>query len=824
MMSPVAPEDVVAEQLARATITAASGGAVRGRRVFPLSASIISVSLQAQLQGVLESFETRLYGLQNQPFQWLHQRSELSGNISEIHAVWKAQLEQHKQETSYQLEIVDGLVRIVASTCLRPKAFSLALSCLMRIELAAALQLQKGAFSVLLDEPYYLVALEEYRTQMQACVAATDLDHVFTWFHAKESMREDITAHEVSLSPYVRVEVGELYRDVLKCIIQTASLRNVEQEKIEPLVRFVETGVESEVPSASLAYVDGASAVKTPYENYFLNGSWGATLPGYGYGSIGRLPAISQALYKLESSLQERVKLACQEDSVNWLDAFKALVKELEGDKALCHGIGSLIESERSSLPQAQATINYVAALLAQVRAILAAIDVLQNMCKEAFIPLAAARDRVVTILGDDVIEKSVVDISHLYEVTQAVVALDAFPAATKSRVYTVLGQAIALEGHSIVKASAIEMIYASRVFTREIRMDLAGDILISYLMRGFLSFLHFPRRDAVDCEFQAVLFMLKYDPANKVAFERALNQNPNFKALHDAYMAASGFEAEYQVCTLVNQALLVLHEADVCSDEFGGMYNAYVRHASVKELVSKMSVFCETNPSAALRQAWLLQKLELVHKTHPHISRAIKEHVRSHSDRVLLKPLRLSLFGSDNKLLRSSADQLIVAYIQSPEFTKFPPSDFVKTLLNRWRLRARDRRLLVDFFQGYTSSEKEANFWRNQFGVGRMEVFLYDFMQGLLASETWAHGVRPDSWYKVMPHYREFRVLLKEHGQLDRGSDAHKAAQALYGAAKSAIANIQESEPSLAAQLVSEMKGFVSLQKFSFDKELALF
>lgn len=578
----------------------------------------VATSVQGELEKALDALSKTVFGGLNQVFHYLHQRSAPRESIKEMHAVKLGEV----KALSTQMEKVCAASRTICD-CIPSMANSgeqtKALSHMMGIELFAQhLTKQIADLCFLLKDPDRNAALELYKATVRDCEALAKLA---TADEKLTKLGELVKKFHQSIDPNASPAVSEVHDTTLLFIRYAAYCFKNELAKEDTQLHTRATLVDgyakqlmktpgidtfaqndAQVPaqnSTVTQYVAQSSKIVVPTENTFRNGGWMrwiASLPGFRYAPIKTqtttLEGIAQALYRMQTSLHERMKNVCSQN-----------LQELDHDLELCQGLEQLLVEQLVSLAQVKlaeeihAGWHYVSALHTQAKVVGASITLFKHAACETYKSEIAFVNKIVAVV------QSPNRLSELWKLARDLPTL----AEECSDTTRVIKQSFAKLVSDEVALKEQERAITNLVFNKTFKWgDEHTESVKNYLVKGFVRYLHVPvdGQKQVDPNFEAVFFMLKCELVYKQGFADWLAASAEVKEMHDTYMKTSDMAANVR---------LMIAMSNVASTLFAtSLPEGVDMHTGIKARYQKASAAIngfagqESTPAVKLRLDWL--------------------------------------------------------------------------------------------------------------------------------------------------------------------------------------------------------------------------
>lgn len=831
-------------------------------------------SLQEQLAKVLKRITDEFCPTVNRVFHYYHQKSAPSDQIQEEHTRWHGQLvalndalnKALNGDKDKALKGARELYKHIPFIDLLSEKEDL-LACVMNIELLASQIFTKTQdLCLLLQDRGRNTSLKYYKATISDCEQLASLGRVEDKVGALTAIFTQVI-NAINLVPEIHDEIliyifyaalcfkRETPLDNRKVLGEIQELMRQIKEKIkgtvEPDLEFIDPDTEDSTTPES-RYLADSSSVSLPAENKFRNGSWSTyvtTLPYTRYCPIkpqkNNLEHIAQALYRMESSIPERIKKLCNnhEEKSFYLETLES---ELEQDSRVCQGLERLIAVQIRSLAknvhiakEIHAGWNYARGLLTHAKVKRASIEQFRKRLREEPGAQIIAINRVITCLKPRSLDERngrVKALVRLHKATSAASLLTPVTDASKA-----IRQMVADLSSTVDFNEARDSKIAEMVFKKTCNWDEHHEALQAFLMEGFMRYLHFPKGPAreIEPEFEAVLFMQKFDPAYKKGFIKLLENSPEFCQLHDAYMKESDMKDHVETMKRVSCVLETLYCTPLFASDLLKKEDVFYRyHRSNRALSVK---------GDKRRLDWLTEKVKAF-KTQ-HCSLLDEEELKKGTHKELYGNLFKSLFDTEPEACRK-ADTKILLQIKEKTFDQQRLFGVVKSLLQRWALErfvnycteqrnkrpfqqskydeptAQEIRLLRTLFAEYLTCPDNTLFWCTQYDRGSMEIA----RQQLSQQDTSSHDSNDrvssntisDIWKDIISSYADFRRIIEEQNyELVEATEPYKQAAALLKSVKRQSDILRPIDPTNKAVLLYiEMGEFLALTRVAFSKK----
>lgn len=824
-------------------------------------------SLQEQLAKVLKRITDEFSPTVNGVFHYYHQKSAPSGQIQDAHKSLHDQLAALDGDMDKALKGARKLYTHIPFIDLLSKKEDL-LACVMNIELLASQIFTKTQdLCLLLEDTCRNRSLEYYKATISECEQLASLGTVEAKVGALTAIFTQVI-NAINLVPEVQGEIliyifyaalcfkRETPLDNTKVLGEIQELMRKIKEKIdgtaEPDLEFMDPDIE-DPPSLESRYLADSSATSLPAENKFRNGSWSTyltTLPYTRYCPIktqkNNLEHIAQALYRMESSLPERIKKLCNDHEEKSF-YLQTLERELEEDSRVCQGLERLIAVQMRSLAknvqiakEIHAGWNYAHGLLAHAKVVRASIEQFKKMLQEGPGAQIIAINRVITCLKPRPLDERNGRIKALVRLHKATSGASLLTPETDAS--QAIRQMVADLSSTVDFNEARDSKIAEMVFKKTANWESEHhEALQAYLMEGFMRYLHFPKGPVreIEPEFEAVFFMQKFDPVYKKGFIKLLENSPEFCQLHDAYMKESDMKDHVEMMKTVSCVLETLYCTPLLASDLLKNDDVFYRyHRSNRAL----SVKGDTR-----RLDWLTEKVKAF-KTQ-HSSLLDEEELKKDAHKKLYNNL-FKRFFDINPEVCSKADNEILLQIKEKTFDQQRLFGVVKSLLQRWALerfvnfcteqknkrpfqlskydRPTDQeiRLLRTLFDEYLTCPDNTLFWCTHYDRGHMEIA----RQQLSQQDTSSHNTNDrvssntisDIWRDIISSYADFRRIIEEQNyELVAATKPYEQAAALLKTVKRLSDMLRPIDPTnKAALLYIEMEEFLALTRVAFSKK----
>lgn len=501
----------------------------------------------------------------NQLFQYLHQKLAPMGSIDAEHKKKHAELIELDTKIKEVWDKARGIFSHIPFMH-NLDGQSKALSCMLEIEMQVS-QLRDASKNLggLLHSEARNIALEYYKKTINECEKLSSLAtqedkirelHTLVDRVLRESSgRGSPEVYEIhdSIYLYLQYAVRSFRREIPAT--DTAAIHRLTQLDIRLKEKLFQQLVpdldgkdpKSENPKApENLCIAAAKAVVLPTENTFRNAPWTSmftTLPVFGRYSqistqIGALEGIAKALISLESQFQERISNMSRTYLGNE-EQFAKFAAAVACDLQACRGLERLVDVQVRSLslvplaPELHAGWNYASAVRVQAKVLASIIRLFeQDMTRFGLLTRAV---NMLKCPQPGQANKA----TTLWQTTRAVCDLAAI-LTEDSSVFHVVSQTLTQNALDALRMTKEEQ-QLPKLVAQPVQAvsGVTEDLLVSYLKKGFLRYLHFPVADvrAINLEFEKTFYTLKYDPAYKAVFDTCLHRYDEFRQLHDVYI-----------------------------------------------------------------------------------------------------------------------------------------------------------------------------------------------------------------------------------------------------------------------------------------------
>ncbi len=778
---------------------------ISGRRIFLLSDTAqpdASKNTLQKLTALRDEF-TKSYGhTLNQISHYYHQRKAQLGYVKVTFEGWQKelrQLEERMNSSWNRAKMLYGDIPKIAN----PKEKAKALSCMMHLELVAdkLTEKSKSLCNKLADQSS-IIALEEYKGKVKKAKSLT--------------------------------EIQELDIQILKEPQQNQSEKQSKDNN-----------------TSSLSTYD---AVKLPTENHFRAGqsftSW--QLVGYTEitAQISELTRIAKGLYSEQIALDRQVKKASKHPVDTQLTE-QQITECLNLEECINDVVKQLHALPFSN--QIHAGWYYAVGLKAQAKTLHTDLEQLKLLNQGTAGLYNAALHKLIEYFERSEFQWPRIDITMILcfaEATREACAITFTPKQT-SRTYTFIEQTLAHEATTLLPLTEPQAQIPTKVFGKWLHSNLLSGALPKYLMKGFLKTLHFSH-ELIDPQFEAVLYMLKFDTTYKASFEAYLKSSKEARELHDSYIKQSDMSTNLDTLKSISAILTILNSPTPQNlPEQTRNIDMFIRYQKSQHLLQNLiSKVDKNDPTQNIRLKWIKEQFKHTFTSHQNALN-IKEKIQGPLLESLFKTLLSNLIAADPEQ-RETTDEKILDILESNDFCNTTLPDTVKLLMQRWAferfmqsckrknetsLAARLRNLvitdttdvedkmLVTIFNEYLKDPTKRALWRCLYDTGYMEIAVREFDRKMKHIKT---NPTEQLWDSVVSIYDEFRKIIEEQGLLLNGSEAHTQATELYNRAKSCFGNRPIIENSIntkdaygiASWLCVEMNQFLTSARTSFLRE----
>lgn len=864
-----------------------SDNAVPGSRVFfPTDGDVLTTDtpIEVDLAVCLTTLRALCDNRVNEAFYYLHQRSAPIGSIDVEHKKLQAELAERNERVRQAWEHARGLYQHIPHIS-NPQTQAEALSHMMDIEmLAFKLTKNHRALCAVLSNTERNQALEYYKKTIKACEELASLYTIEEKVRALDGIAAGVLDTINQAHP---AEVGELYDAILLFIRYTAyrfkkaipednaalllELQTLDAKIKEKIIDKTALDFDTPTPAAEdpalpeNVYLANASTTALPPENAFRRSPWLKQVTTLAYigryaaiaPQIERLEGIAKGLFALERSVEAEMNLACSTEGEQPYN-FQALKVTLAHDTLLCQGLERLIGVERRALAEVElakkvhAGWNYAACLLTQAKVIRATIQEFQTMSTNLELHVTALRKLKCHLQERAPSLRQICDMMTLIRLNQAATAVSRItdPINADNRVYVVVKETLDEVGPLLLRYTTEELQIPDLVFSRNCgKNDGFFASLQIYLMKGFLKHLVFPHdlSKKSNPEFEAVLFMMKYDRMYKQIFDTWCRTSDEFAKRHEAYMKQSDMDTHLQQMKKMSTMLKSLsteplHQVSTSRNVAAG----FIRYYKLRNALADVDTMGgKTTPSERLRLDWIGGRIETVSHQLKYFIETDRA-LRSKNGEGLHNALFTDLFILDPKLCQR-ANKLVRSLIEQDNFNLEELHDSTRLLLYRWTLERfvtcsqlskadnlkipkAELQILATFFREYMGDEEKRAYWRKQYDIGYMEVALQEFTRRYQLTRLASEDPNRILLQKVASYYSAFRKIVKEQEYyLAPESPAHRQASELFAQAMQCFCNnpnIHDSTPTtrttydLAIFFCKEMHDFLYATRFSFRKE----
>ncbi len=798
-------------------------------------------------------------------FHLLHQRAAEGKQIEKVHNTTADVLSAAHKEVRDALTAMQGLpyafIPVVSSPCTN-KADCLA--AMLDLEMVSSMLLKESEeLQVFLRSKNHQQALQYFKEVVEQLDALSDWGNALDWMPGRPSKEEKgRKLHHIYTEVTENIaKAGYLYTPLLRYMLYVALSLDV-QNVVEGLKDILGSkGLDYQPSPKDLrdlqqvlveARVDGVELLP---EEQFRAGRYISNIvtniPGM-YHDIrpimDEMERIKRSIKQTELCLYQQIRNVANGAEVD----LQPLGKRLEDDKILLnHLFNELLKKTFSTQVHAgwyyedavRHDLDRVTRCFTEVQAKLAGNFGLQ--CKAVKALHTYAQE-----------EKSATDIrvAKLYDALLAASAIQITD--EDGRIYRVIEQTVAKEGETLLAFTSEEKKVPTYVFQRNYNWNEHKALFISYLMKGFLWNMHFKDIFGQDYEFEAVFYMLKYDPVYKAGFEASLAESQLLRTLHDGYVAQHNRCDSLEIMKALNRLLIAMYEQD--PPHADGEDLRLILFTRIFSLEKEVGALQFRTKSDECRISWLSRKVTQF-KEHHKTTLALEKDVAGEFPTALYNALHRSYFSTG--ITKKVTEAELSGLISNPGFAPNSLTGILKVLLYRWRLENFMQTLDVDetdmslsaakreitnffkkekelsvsgqiletFFGDYTHNPDAARLWRFLYDFGYMELALREYGRHC-HDKKFIKGVRQEEgslWDTILDYYTDFRTIVDHYSGHIRGSKGYKRAEGLYTQAQTLFNNTVkaaippgENPISIAKALLLEMKQFLDGSRFSYSKE----